>query len=107
VFGLLGPDPARSSYYGDGGERVRRIAAYGVRMVVEDFRKDVTKTKKDGTRGRLRIDYGDGQVASNPAAAIKWLWRFIVCRAAGCAEWFSGGARCRAAAPLKAKTAST
>ena len=40
-------------------------------------RKDVTKTKKDGTRGRLKIDYGDRQVANNPAAAIKWLWKFI------------------------------
>lgn len=56
---------------------MRRIAAYGVRIVVEDFREDVTKTKRDGTRGRVRIDYGDRQVASNPAAAIKWLWRFI------------------------------
>jgi ParB/RepB/Spo0J family partition protein len=77
VYGVLGPDPERSSYYSDAGERVRRIAAQGVRIVVEDFREDVTKTKKDGTRGRLRIDYGDRQVASNPTAAITWLWKFI------------------------------
>jgi ParB/RepB/Spo0J family partition protein len=77
VYGLLGPDPQRSSYYGDAGERVRRLAAFGVRIVVEAFRKDVTKTRKDGTRGRLRIDYGDRQVASNPTAAITWLWKFI------------------------------
>jgi ParB/RepB/Spo0J family partition protein len=77
VYGLLGPDPERSSYYSDAGERVRRIAAHGVRIVVEDFREDVTKTKKDGTRGRLRIDYGDRQVASNPTAATTWLWKFI------------------------------
>ncbi len=56
---------------------MRRIAAHGVRIVVDDFRKDVTKTKKDGARGRLRIDYGDRQVASNPTAAIAWLWKFI------------------------------
>ena len=56
---------------------MRRIAAHGVRIVVEDFRKDVTKTKKDGTRGRLRIDYGDRQTANDPTAAVKWLWKFI------------------------------
>jgi hypothetical protein len=59
------------------GERVRRIAAYGVRMVIEDFRTDVTKTKKDGTRGRLKIDYGDRHVADHATAVIKWLWKFL------------------------------
>jgi hypothetical protein len=34
----------------------------------------VTKTRKDGTRGRLRIDYGDPK---QPAEAITWLWRFL------------------------------
>jgi hypothetical protein len=56
---------------------VRRIAAYGVRTVVEDFRTDVTKTKKDGTRGRLKIDYGDRHLADHPTAAIQWLWKFL------------------------------
>jgi hypothetical protein len=46
-------------------------------MVIEDFRKDVTKTKKDGTRGRLKIDYGDRHVADHPAAAVQWLWKFL------------------------------
>ena len=44
---------------------------------------DVTKTRKDGTRGRMRIDYGDYR---DPQAALQWVWKFIVCRAAGCAE---------------------
>jgi hypothetical protein len=48
-----------------------------VRTVVEDFRTDVTKTKQDGTRGRLKIDYGDRHVADHPAGAIKWLWKFL------------------------------
>jgi hypothetical protein len=64
-------------YHTEVGERVRRIAAHGVRIVVDDFRTDVTKTKQDGTRGRLRIDYGGRDVDTNPAAAIKWLWKFI------------------------------
>jgi hypothetical protein len=46
-------------------------------MVMEDFRTDVTKTKKDGTRGRLKIDYGDRHVADHPTAAIQWLWKFL------------------------------
>jgi hypothetical protein len=77
VYALLGPDPQTGSAYSAVGERVRRIAAYGVRMVIEDFRTDVTKTKKDGTRGRLKIDYGDRHVAGHPAAAITWLWKFL------------------------------
>jgi hypothetical protein len=77
VYGLLGPDPERSSLYSDAGERVRRIAAHGVRIVIEDFRQDITKTRKGGTRGRLRIDYGDRDVANNATAAITWLWKFI------------------------------
>ena len=31
----------------------------GIRLVIDEFRTDVTKTRKDGSRGRLRIDYGD------------------------------------------------
>lgn len=31
-------------------------------------------TKKDGTRGRLKIDYGNPK---EPEAAIKWLWKYV------------------------------
>ena len=34
----------------------------------------MTKTRKDGSRGRLRIDYGDHR---DPQAAIAWLWKFV------------------------------
>jgi hypothetical protein len=34
----------------------------------------VTKTRKDGSRGRLRIDYGDPR---DPQEAIAWLWKFV------------------------------
>jgi hypothetical protein len=50
----------------------------------------VTKTRKDGTRGRLRIDYGD---AREPREAIAWMWKFLVCRAPGYAESARGGRR--------------
>jgi hypothetical protein len=35
---------------------------------------DITQTRKDGTRGRLRFDYGQ---PSEPEAAIRWLWKFV------------------------------
>jgi hypothetical protein len=38
------------------------------------LRADVTKTRKDGARGRLRIDYGDHR---DPQAALAWLWKFL------------------------------
>jgi hypothetical protein len=38
------------------------------------MRSDVTKTRKDGTRGRVRYDYGDHR---DPQAALAWLWKFI------------------------------
>jgi hypothetical protein len=56
------------------GERVARIAAGGIRLVVDELRTDVTKTRKDGSRGRLRYDYGEHR---DPQAAIAWLWRFL------------------------------
>ena len=46
----------------------------GIRLVIDEFRTDVTKTRKDGSRGKLRIDYGDSH---QPEAAVKWLWRFV------------------------------
>jgi hypothetical protein len=54
-----------------------------VRLVIDELRSDVTKTRRDGTRGRLRVDYGDHR---SPEAAPAWLWKFVVCRAAGYAE---------------------
>ncbi|HEY1276522.1 MAG TPA: hypothetical protein VH817_23190, partial [Thermoleophilaceae bacterium] len=54
-----------------------------MRLVIDELRTDVTKTRKDGSRGRLRIDYGDHR---NPEAALAWLWKFVVCRVARYAE---------------------
>jgi len=42
--------------------------------VIDELRADATKTRKDGTRGRLRIDYGDPR---RPEKPIAWLWKFI------------------------------
>jgi hypothetical protein len=48
--------------------------AGGIRLVTAELRTDVTNTRKDGTRGRLRYDYGDQR---DPQAAIAWLWKFL------------------------------
>jgi hypothetical protein len=73
VYALLGADYDKSPYT-QTGERIARLAAGGIRLVVGDLRTDVTKTRKDGSRGRLRIDYGD---ARDPQAAVAWLWKFV------------------------------
>jgi hypothetical protein len=73
VYALLGADHD-SSPYTQTGERIARIAAGGIRLVIEELRTDVTKTRKDGSRGRLRYDYGEQR---DPQAALAWLWRFI------------------------------
>ena len=73
VYALLGADHD-SSPYTQTGERIAHIAAGGVRLVMVDLRTDATKTRKDGTRGRLRYDYGDHR---DPQAAIAWLWKFV------------------------------
>jgi hypothetical protein len=70
---LLGSD-YDSSPYTQAGERVARLAVSGIRLVVGEFRADVTKTRKDGSRGRLRISYGDAKDATD---SVKWLWRFV------------------------------
>jgi hypothetical protein len=38
--------------------------------VIGELRTDVTKTRKDGTPGRLRFDYGDPR---NPEPGVRWL----------------------------------
>ena len=51
VYGLLGSDYDDSPYT-QTGERVARLAVSGIRLVIEEFRADVTKTRKDGIQGR-------------------------------------------------------
>lgn len=73
VYALLGADYDQSPYT-QTGDRVAELAARGVRLVIQEFRTDVTKTRKDGSRGALRIDYGDPRKPEKP---IAWLWKFI------------------------------
>jgi hypothetical protein len=71
------------------GERIAWIAAGGIRLVIDELRTDVTKTRKDGSRSRLRYDYGEHR---DPQAAIAWLWKYLVCRVARYAESMGVGA---------------
>ena len=73
VYSLLGSDHDGSAYT-QAGERVAQLAMCGIRLVIDDFRTDVTKTLKNGDPGTTRIDYGD---AHDPTAAVKWLWRYV------------------------------
>ena len=45
--------------------------------MLDEFRTDVTKTKRDGTKGRMKIDYGDRAVDKFPEDAQRWLWKFL------------------------------
>jgi hypothetical protein len=73
VYALLGPT-LDASPYTQAGERVQRLAAHGIRLVIGELRTHVTKTRKDGTPGRLRFDYGDPR---SPEPAVRWLWRYL------------------------------
>ena len=73
VFALLGAD-YNGSPYSQTGERIARLAVSGIRLVIDEFRTDVTKTRTDGGRGKLRIDYGD---RNEPDKPIAWMMRFI------------------------------
>ena len=73
VFALLGADHDASPYT-QTGERIAQLAVSGIRLVIEEFRTDQTKTRRDGSRGVLRMSYGDPR---DPARSIAWLWKFI------------------------------
>jgi hypothetical protein len=73
TYALLGSDHDGSACT-QTGERVARLAVSGIRLVIDEFRTDVIKTLKDGSRGRLRIDYGDPREPQRP---IAWLWKFV------------------------------
>ena len=63
--------------YGNTGELVRHLAVHGIRYVIGEFREDVTKTRKDGSKGKLRIDYGDPRASDTAEPAVNWLWKYV------------------------------
>jgi hypothetical protein len=80
VYSVLGSD--YHGGYGKAGETVVQIAMTGIRLVIDEFRTDVTRTKKDGSRGALRISYGephkpDDAIALNRPGLVGdfWPWK--------------------------------
>jgi ParB/RepB/Spo0J family partition protein len=71
VYGLLGQDNP-NGWARDTVESA--IALRGIRFVIGDFREDKTKERKDGSRGALRIVYGDGNKHENQS---HWLWTYL------------------------------
>jgi ParB/RepB/Spo0J family partition protein len=74
VYALLGSDYDGSSPYTQSSELVAELAVRGIRLVIDEFRIDVTKTRKDGSKGALRIAYTDPKKPEDPVA---WMWKFI------------------------------
>jgi hypothetical protein len=61
----MGSDYDDSSYT-QTGDRVARLAISGIRLVIGEFRTDVTKTLQSGARRKLRIDYGNPREPQDP-----------------------------------------
>jgi hypothetical protein len=73
VYSLLGAGYDDSPYTQQ-DERIARLAMSGIRLVIDEFRADITKTRNDGSKGALRIDYGTGREPQEP---LRWLWKYI------------------------------
>jgi hypothetical protein len=71
VYALLGSDN-KGLYAKD--NLAAAIALRGIRLVIPEFREDLTKTRKDGTPGALRITYGPGVSYVNQS---EWLWKYL------------------------------
>jgi hypothetical protein len=83
AYGLLGPETAH--YLGTGDHVACTIAANGIRLVLDKHRTTTTPTLKSDQPGKTKVSYGE------PEDALKWLWKFVRCRAAGYAESACGG----------------
>ena len=60
--------------YGAAGEKAKQLAMSAIRLVIEAFRTDVTKTGPDGSRGASRLDCGD---STSRRPRSRGCWRFI------------------------------
>jgi ParB/RepB/Spo0J family partition protein len=69
AYGLLGPD--ERGYPGTGDHTATTIAANGIRLVIEEYRKTTTPTLKSGEPGRAKVSYGE------VGDAAAWLWKFV------------------------------
>jgi sigma-70-like protein len=68
---------AHIPYLGTSDHLARTIAANGIRLVLDEHRTTETPTLKSGQPGKTKVSYAE------PEDALKWLWRFALCRAGG------------------------
>jgi hypothetical protein len=66
---VLGPESF--GFYGSDDVLSRRLAANGIRVVLDEFRTTETPTLKSGKPGKTKVTYGE----VDDAAA--WLWKFV------------------------------
>jgi hypothetical protein len=51
-----------------------------MRLVLDEQRTTSTPTLKSGQPGKTKVSYGE------PDVAVKWLWKFVLCRVPSYAE---------------------
>jgi hypothetical protein len=69
AYGLLGSDS--NGFYSSDDLLCRRLAANGIRLVLDQFRTTETPTLKSGKPGKTKVTYGEVD------DALKWLWKFV------------------------------
>jgi hypothetical protein len=69
AYGLLGADS--NGFYSSDDLLCRRLAANGIRLVLDEFRTTETPTLKSGKPGKTKVTYGDVD------DAVAWLWKFV------------------------------
>ena len=66
---MLGPESL--GFYGSDDVLSRRLAANGIRVVLDEFRTTETPTLKSGKPGKTKVTYGEIDDAAG------WLWKFV------------------------------
>jgi ParB/RepB/Spo0J family partition protein len=87
VSGLLGPRTRFSGHRIEQGYELKKagmIAAAGLRLCVEELSSVEVPRLASGKDGKPRVIYAD------LADGERWMWKFVVCRAAGYAETTRG-----------------
>jgi len=69
AYGLLGADS--DGFYSSDDLLCRRLAANGIRLVLDEFRTTETPTLKSGQPGKAKVTYGEVD------DAVAWLWKFV------------------------------
>jgi ParB/RepB/Spo0J family partition protein len=69
AYGLLGPDSR--DFFDSRDNTVARIAANGIRLMLDEHRTTTTPKLKSGALGKTKVTYGETD------GAQAWLWKFL------------------------------